>query len=358
MEIKYDINNNRYIIAGEQYDEEKLIGYIKSGLLRESLKKNTAQIIGDLTEHSYTEEKEIKNSDYVFDGKNYLYYGAPGTGKSWLVNSLFSKNSIRTVFHSDYSYYDFVGTYKPYSKGTGDIGYEFRPGPFVTALIEAYNHPTEMHNLIVEEINRGDASAAFGEILQLLDRKDDGRSEFPINPDIDMWDFFIKEIKTTTEELDYILQQEKKLVIPGNLNIVATMNTSDQAVNILDTAFKRRWMLIYVPIDYNIESNLAIEYGGYKVRWNHFIKTLNSIILDNDLPEDRQIGQYFLKEYEISDKQVVASKLLHYLWSDVFKYNRETIFQKDINGFEELSKMYSDDRTVFNDEISLILREG
>lgn len=195
-------------------------------------------------------------------GQNLIVYGAPGTGKSRKLEDMFGVAPLtrRVVFHPEYSYYDFVGTYKPvpvykdsreifknidgtpFTKGEPYIDYRFVPGPFTTVLVEACLDLASMHTLLIEEINRASAAAVFGEIFQLLDRKADGSSEYNFQPS--------KDLEAYLLGIDGMNQFIKSgITLPSNMNIVATMNSADQGVNLIDSAFKRRWNYAYLRID-------------------------------------------------------------------------------------------------------------
>lgn len=176
-------------------------------------------------------------------GVNRIYYGAPGTGKSYSINQVVKGHKVyRTVFHPDTQYVDFVGGLKP-SMGEEGIEYTFRPGPFTTAYIDALNSPDSHVFLIIEELNRAAAAAVFGELFQLLDRDKNGDSIYSIDisdPDMQQYIDALAKVGSCG-----------KLKLPSNLSILASMNSSDQAVMPMDTAFKRRWLFEYLPINYN-----------------------------------------------------------------------------------------------------------
>ncbi|MBF4405685.1 type II restriction endonuclease subunit R, partial [Vibrio anguillarum] len=225
-------------------------------------------------------------------GTNIIYYGAPGTGKSYRIkNEIGQAKQIRTVFHPDTQYSDFVGTLKPktVTNNAGDpiITYEFRPGPFTKAFIEAEKVKSTLEPvyLVIEEINRASAAAVFGELFQLLDRKANGSSEYEIElSDPDM--------------LEYINTQLPKpittLSLPSNLFLIATMNNSDQAVKPMDTAFKRRWSFEYIQIDYAkaTPGQLSVPFtsGIANIEWTKFAEIINQRLQNLGVPEDRLLG--------------------------------------------------------------------
>lgn len=280
--------------------------------------------------------------DVVTGGKNLIVYGAPGTGKSHYlenVSEVAKENVSRITFHPEYTYHDFVGTYKPAAvyrqddgtfteEQTGEpiIDYRFIPGPFVTALKKAMDNPSEMHMLLIEEINRANAAAVFGDLFQLLDRRSNGESVY--------------RIKSDTHVLKYL--KTDALYIPSNLHLFATMNSADQGVHVLDSAFKRRWNFMYMPIQFKADTahkTELVHYAGSTCTWEHFVTAINKKLGDLNINEDKHIGPYFMKSGEPSQPSNIASKLLIYLWDDVVRYNRKEFF-KPVSTFAGLVKEY------------------
>lgn len=265
-------------------------------------------------------------------GKNRLLYGVPGCGKSWTIKNEICKDVKeffieRVVFHPDYTYSDFAGQILPKVSEYG-VDYKFSPGPFTNIIKKAYENPSEEFFLIIEEINRGNAPAIFGDIFQLLDRlkKDDdgfkkGTSEFGV---------------TNSEIADEVYNDEKRKVrIPSNLNIIATMNTSDQNVFTLDTAFKRRWHMQMIENDFDKPTFKNTCIPNSDITWKEFGTAINEIILEDSIStlssEDKRLGAYFVDEEDLSDPRLFAEKVLMYLWDDVFKFSREDFFNKEEN---------------------------
>ena len=255
-------------------------------------------------------------------GENIIFYGVPGSGKSYTINKEYCNDDNfieRVVFHPEYSYNDFVGQLLPKLDEKKNPIYTFIPGPFTRILKKAYQDKNNNHYyLIIEELNRGNAPAIFGDIFQLLDRNKKGESIYCItNYDI------AKEIFD---------DEDKKIKIPSNLSILATINTSDQNIFTLDTAFKRRWKmkLIENNIDKCLFANDKIV--DSKVTWKEFVNTINDLIIENNdsglSNEDKRLGAYFLSKEEFKD-ELFAEKVLTYLWDDVFKLEREQIFKTD-----------------------------
>ncbi|MGG3974357.1 AAA family ATPase [Bacillus paranthracis] len=282
---------------------------------------------------SAVQEKEEYSSGKLEKGINKIVYGAPGTGKSYNLG----KNCVRVTFHPEYTYFDFVGGLKP-CKNTVDnkISYEFVPGPFLRVLKDALSNQEKMHTLVIEEINRANTAAVFGDIFQLLDRDENGWSEYGIeNKEIldylndyqeDMKDYTIKEIK-----------------IPGNLNIFATMNSADQGVFVMDSAFKRRWEFEYRPVSFKdvTHAEQTLEYGKYQIKWKDFADAINTYLAFKlGINEDKLIGPYFMKKNELDDNNKIAYKLLIYLWDDVVRYDRSELFNKQHATFSSLSQAF------------------
>ncbi len=265
-----------------------------------------------------------------------IFYGAPGTGKSHKVDEkckMYSNH--RTTFHPDSDYSTFVGCYKP-TKDKDDkskITYAFTPQAFTNAYIEAWEkfEKNEPVLLVIEEINRGNCAQIFGDLFQLLDRNDDGYSTYPIEPDTDLGTYIgekglkvqnaiLKKKDGTTIDISENINSGKKLVLPPNLYIWATMNTSDQSLFPIDSAFKRRWDWKYVPIRKKDE-NYKIETDKYLFDWWDFLEKANKAIGEATSSEDKKLGYFFCKGDEkgrISADKFV-SKVLFYLWTDVFK---------------------------------------
>ena len=314
-----------------------------------------------------------------------IFYGAPGTGKSHKIKDNVDvkvadeKNLVfRTTFHPDSDYSTFVGAYKPTTTKravrnvAGDIvrdtekkeGYEdcitysFIPQAFLQAYVAAWNNPDDKVFLVIEEINRGNCAQIFGDLFQLLDRDGDGVSEYPIMADKDI----AKYLNGNDEEELPVLTnkdgiKDGKLRLPKNLHIWATMNTSDQSLFPIDSAFKRRWEWKYIPIDTHKEQwSIAVEKTSYS--WSSFLEIVNERILKATSSEDKQLGFYFCKA---DDKKISAekfvSKVLFYLWNDVFKdYEEgESIFRDTTGAQLPFSRFYLMDGSVNNAMIKELL---
>ena len=261
-----------------------------------------------------------------------IFYGAPGTGKSHKIKSeVDEKNKIcyRTTFHPDSDYSTFVGAYKPSMKPTGTIlasgekeeiiKYTFVPQAFTKAYVHAWNTKDEVY-LVIEEINRGNCAQIFGDLFQLLDRKN-GFSEYPIDADSDLEDHIKGKLETSTrDDIPEQVRAGKKLMLPSNLYIWATMNTSDQSLFPIDSAFKRRWDWVYTPIKQHDQEYKIVLGDETEYDWWGFLEKINQVIDDATSSEDKKLGYFFVKAQDkvISPEKFVG-KVLFYLWNDVFK---------------------------------------
>lgn len=273
-----------------------------------------------------------------------IYFGNPGSGKSYKVETeTKGKKVFRTTFHPDSDYSTFVGTYKPESDGD-TIRYAFVPQTFTNAYIEAYKDIDTPVYLIIEEINRGNCAQIFGDLFQLLDRGSDGYSEYSINADKDLRDYIRRELtkhKGIDQNTDPEGIEDGKLRLPPNLHILATMNTSDQSLFPMDSAFKRRWDWEYVPIQYEgaTSDSFTITLSGKQFRWIDFLKAVNDRIRRTTESEDKQLGNYFIKS-DIEENEF-KSKVMFYLWSEVCKdeYLTEQNFMRSMtkNSIEKLN---------------------
>ena len=281
-----------------------------------------------------------------------IYYGAPGTGKSHRIKKLLKEmnvpkeNIFRTTFHPDSDYSSFVGAYKPTMKPVDEkyrnvvgkdeeIAYSFVPQTFIKAYIQAYKKPNENVYIIIEEINRGNCAQIFGDLFQLLDRDDNGVSEYPIKADSDLEMYLKGELKDYPDGI-----KDGELWLPSNLYIWATMNTSDQSLFPIDSAFKRRWDWEYEPIKY-MNTDWGIEVGGNLYSWTSFQKEVNNRIFEATNSEDKMLGDFFVKPNNnvISEKQFI-NKVLFYLWNDVCKDGDGDIFKADDNKDVKFSDLY------------------
>lgn len=288
-----------------------------------------------------------------------IFYGAPGTGKSHKVkevtDSIPSEFVFRTTFHPDSDYSTFVGAYKPtmkqlpiYNQQTGaqigvedKIVYSFVPQAFLKAYVAAWKNQDQPVFLVIEEINRGNCAQIFGDIFQLLDRNDNGESEYPIKADQDIRDHLAKEF-AGVEGLEETIQSGEELVLPANLHIWATMNTSDQSLFPIDSAFKRRWDWKYMPI-HNAGENWTIALSDMEYDWWDFVEKINKVIGDMTSSEDKKLGYFFCKACngKINAEKFV-NKVVFYLWNDVFKdYELSNKAFDDVDGKLNFNKFYT-----------------
>lgn len=321
--------------------------------LKSAFENLSTNQVNDLTEN-YTAVLKEKSTKPAEVGINKIFYGAPGTGKSHKIKKLTQNTKvIRTVFHSETQYTDFVGCLKPSTDEKGDINYSFRPGAFINALCDSVNDEEHQYFLIIEEINRAPAAAVFGEIFQLLDRNHTtGKSEYDIDiSDPEMLRFLRKN---TNDKF-----KDGKLFIPSNLTILATMNSSDQAVMPLDTAFKRRWSFEYIPLDFSkkcADGEITIFEKRKQekiVSWATFATSINKVLssMSSPIPEDRHLGPWFLSSEELKNdsKGVLTGKLFVYLWDDVLRHGlTDELFLSDIKTYGNLVKRQNEKLPVFN----------
>ena len=324
----------------------------------------------------------------TFDLSNYplqqITYGAPGTGKSYGISDIIeSVDHVRTTFHPDSDYASFVGAYKPtmskqkatngYSVDEGyghdeeQIVYKFVPQAFTKAYIKAWENYPDDTILIIEEINRRNCAQIFGDLFQLLDRDDSGFSSYPIEADADIANYIANEMKLVipVEDKNRINQLYEKsypegiidkikngelLLLPDNLRIWATMNTSDQSLFPIDSAFKRRWDWKFVKIS-DAHKNWTIHFGDEACDWWEFIKQMNRIIAKETSSDDKKLGYFFCKpsneDEDFINEERFVGKVLFYLWNDVFKDGETKYFKVTENPDDEptFEAFYNDDCT-------------
>lgn len=298
--------------------------------------------------------------EYVEYSHNMIYYGAPGTGKSFDLEK--KRKEVledddyyfeRVTFHPDYSYGDFVGTYKPFveknNENKDEITYKFIPGSFLRVLIKALKDPEHLYMLIIEEINRADVYSVFGDVFQLLDRDKDNESVYSIDISEDVKKYF-KDHKIELEKLE----------IPRNMLIWATMNSADQGVFPVDTAFKRRWDFEYLSLDNNQEENtgyIHTKTGDYE--WNDIRTTINNYLLKEGINEDKCMGPFFINNESNDDyTEMFKNKVLMYLFEDAARPLRQRIFSDyDVLTFSNIITDFNGEKGmhIFNDEIVSVI---
>lgn len=352
-------------------------------------------------------------------GENVLLYGVPGSGKSWTIEHHYCQDGVkveRLVFHPDYTNADFIGQILPVVDADKHVTYEFTAGPFTTIIRDAYVHPRTQYVLIIEEINRGNAPAIFGEVFQLLDRLIEAKAVDGV-----MYPAGTSEYGVTQKNMaEFIYGDERhKVRIPSNLSIIGTMNTSDQNVFTLDTAFQRRWRMQLIENSFeNVRSSLAeCPILDTEVHWRRFCEVMNKQIVRNKAKmassEDKRLGVYFVHENDlrhddadspvghdtiraeynelvkaemvnsITDAQrvrleqirkalkqnrIFPEKVIKYLWDDAFKFNPGAIFDteenKDLDSLEAVIRMFvyenrgKDRFKIFKSQIRDLLYES
>lgn len=269
---------------------------------------------------------------------NTIFYGAPGTGKSHTIKENLKnvpKDNVETVtFHPDYDYVSFVGGYRPISEkdsnGDDSIKYKFVPQVFTNIYVNAWKNPQEQFYLVIEEINRGNCAEIFGDIFQLLDQNQD----YTVTPSSELKSYLDNELSKSHEGI------ADGLKMPPNLSILATMNTSDQSLFPMDSAFKRRWDWEYIPINYNRDDEnksskfiVDLDDGTY-FSWLEFIERVNIQIKSNpNLGMDKCIGNYFINHTDNTiSLNTFINKAIFYLWNDVFKdeFGSDSIFAENV----------------------------
>ncbi|CAL2109796.1 AAA_5 domain-containing protein [Tenacibaculum sp. 190130A14a] len=305
-------------------------------------------------------EKEI-----TIKAINKIFYGAPGTGKSHKVKEIVKGKEERTervTFHPEYDYSSFIGGYKPTMDGE-KIKYEFVPQAFTNVYINAWNDLENDYYLVIEEINRGNCAEIFGDVFQLLDRTND----YKITPSKELKEYLETKLKDNPNI------QANKLLLPPNLSILATMNTSDQSLFPMDSAFKRRWDWEYIPINYsriedeNSSTKFVVKISnGESFKWLDFIEKVNEKISQNhNLGMDKCLGNYFIKPInDVIEIDTFINKAIFYLWNDVFKDEREeeSIFKNKVtyekffpidekNGIQKVKDILDDLEIDYKDSI-------
>lgn len=288
----------------------------------------------------YLAAKE-ENVPRIKGAENVLLYGVPGVGKSHEIQTKYCddpERMERVVFHPDYTYSDFVGQILPKVEN-GKLKYEFTAGPFTTLLAKAWNNPGKEYYLVIEEINRGNAPAIFGEIFQLLDRKTEDSHRY------DPSEYGESEYSITNSDIATAVfgDPEEKIRIPSNMWILATMNTADQNVFTLDTAFQRRWKLHHMKNDVMSAGHSKAKIEGSEIEWGTSASVINEMVTDYSLEmmssEDKRLGAYFVKKNELSEEEF-PEKVLKYLWDDAFKMKKDAVFDDKFKSLETIIETY------------------
>ena len=372
--IKDSFESKRYIEnAIEIFESSKFSRDLPISDLQEFLKSDK-YFIGNLeTMYQVSKLDSLKTeskveSPRITGGTNIILYGVPGAGKSYTIDHEYKdKDTImrRVVFHPDYTYSDFVGQILPKAID-GNISYEFVPGPFTRIVNDAYHNPMTKYTLVIEEVNRGNAPAIFGDIFQLLDRDEKGTSVYGIN----------------NSDIAKVVYGDEghEVRIPSNLSIICTMNTSDQNVFTLDTAFQRRWNMRLIENKFNKdieEEKIFAEKVilDTTITWETFWNVVNEQILEKNQnftsSEDKRLGIHFVtyedlnccKDDSIDLIRRFPEKVIKYLWDDAFKFCREEIFKAEFNSLEKLISEYLKEEgidrfNIFNDNIKDAFKEN
>ena len=379
------INEKLKTIDFEQYPDEEVAT---------DTKKYFDYFTIPLNEETVNERTELKETK-----RQLIFYGAPGTGKSHEIKDRTKgKEVIRTTFHPDSDYSTFVGAYKPTTievpmrDVTGKIivengkqvtenriVYEFVEQAFLQAYIKAWylyaktkeGKTTDEVYLIIEEINRGNCAQIFGDLFQLLDRRDDGFSDYPIVADKDLQKQLAKAFADmpslnvpaicdmSAEAVAEKIKKGEILLLPNNLYIWATMNTSDQSLFPIDSAFKRRWDWKYVPIS-DGKKNYVIEVDGDQYDWWSFLNIINDLIEDSTRSEDKKLGYFFAKAKDgIITSESFVNKIIFYLWNDVFKDNEieNRAFKTENGDMLAFRKFFHQDGSINTDTVIKFLQD-
>ena len=321
--------------------------------------------------------------------RNVIFFGPPGTGKSYTVEQIVAEHLqadeahvVRATFHPEYGYFDFVGSYKPvvgwlslssssavFHDADGRSGdreprayYRFEPGPMSRALALAAANPRDPVVLVIEEINRGNTAAIFGDVFQLLDRSSGSRttrdpvgwSEYAIHPSGDWAAWLSESVPSRSAVYD---RASGRLRLPPNLYLYATMNTSDQGLYPMDTAFRRRWGMEYRGVDGGGDPSIRVQLHARDevgVPWLALMSALNEAIVDYTHSDDKQVGPWFVKPTpgsEMVEAVEFKSKVLFYLWADVFRDEPTRVFRAGITTYEKLVARYAAGRSVFNEAV-------
>lgn len=379
VESDYSYDDTAYPEQSEDYKNTRTVRWLKKNISRSVLSSNlhkslmTAMSIFTLNDYksavsellrgTYVKdedrtEAEEENMDLIFNTgietkyeRNRIVFGAPGTGKSYKLKTdcedmmkSFNGTFERVTFHPEYSYSQFVGTYKPVMGEDGEsIKYNYVPGPFMRMYVEAVRSARTDNPqpclLLIEEINRAKVAAVFGDVFQLLDRDDDGVSEYEIQASEDIRRYLAKELGVSMDGCKHIR-------IPDNMYIWATMNSADQGVFPMDTAFKRRWSFEYLGVNDNeneIKGLGKIRLAGMDepIEWNRLRKAINAKMSSGDfkINEDKLMGPFFLSKKVIASDEsgmiidrekfieIFKSKVIMYLYEDAVKQGRHRFFE-------------------------------
>lgn len=389
FKIEKFVDKNRYYIRAKSKDKDseevfnKIIRMIalpkitdliitKQGKSSFSFKfeLNHKYILGNVSDF---DEEEF--SDFIEESHQRIFFGAPGTGKSYELNEQANKyfsreNYDRVTFHPNYMYGNFIGSFKPFSRKDGDdqkISYEYIPGVLLRLLIKAYENPEDNYLLIIEEINRANVAAVFGDFFQLLDRDENGNSEYEISTSEELREYLsinLDDSKLSEYTKHRIQEDLGQLYLPKNMYIWATMNSADQGVMPMDTAFRRRWDFEYLGINEAVNDSFT----EYKMKissneittWDNFRREVNRILSSKNIPEDKLLGPYFIPKKSLEKDintltDIIKNKVLMYIFEDAGKAYKNQIFDfknGELSTFSTvLNKFEHNVKQVFKDEL-------
>lgn len=324
-----------------------------------------------------------------------IFFGAPGTGKSYLLNKeateYFGNHFERVTFHPNYMYGNFVGSFKPFPKilttTTGEtkcdadgniqevITYEYVPGILMQQLVKAYKNPNQNYLLLIEEINRANVASVFGDVFQLLDRTSNGSSEYGIAASKEIQAYLNKEfenVQLSNEVESRLGENYSRLYLPSNFYIWASMNSADQGVMPMDTAFRRRWNFAYVGVNMAADAN-ANEFKAYKFKlgkdreetanWDEFRRAINTKLSSLKIAEDKLLGSYFISKSILETKDLdqitdnIKNKVLMYLYEDAAKPFRNSLFANNkASTYSQLCDSFEQDALgIFNGGIDVTI---
>lgn len=374
-----------YLYGPENFKKEYLDGVVFESKLRKIKKaeEKTEDVLDsnewaskiDNTTEGYADSQESQSHPL-----NLILYGPPGTGKSYTakqivkgdakddktckelkLDNMSAGKSVRVTFHPDTDYASFVGCYKPSMNDKEEIVYKFVPQAFLKIYVDAWKNlisdektdEKKQYYLVIEELNRGNCAQIFGDIFQLLDRNDEGYSDYYIWADTDVVKYlkseegFGNDYEKYCKKLENIFKElkdaDKKdwgvLALPSNLTILATMNTSDQSLFPIDSAFKRRWEWKYVRINYDAVDLKDVKLWNGTTKWLDFIEAINKYIADKTHSADKQIGERFVKPINGKiDYATFRDKVMFYLFNDVFKDDVE--FGREVSGGASANEVF------------------
>jgi len=352
--------------SGGQFDVYDSQGKLIESNSLDRIIKHTPDIVDFLNSKQSLINTNLIQNNLPFTPSQIIYYGVPGCGKSNKIREQLKnvpeKNKVRVVFHPEYTNAEFIGQILP--KVNGHVTYEFTPGPFAQIIKRAYLNPNEHFYLVIEEINRGNAAAIFGDTFQLLDRLKAGETDSlgndPANAAVNTFTEGWSQYFVQNDDINgYIRGNEDSIQIgnirfdsntairlPPNLSILATMNTSDQNVFTLDNAFQRRFDMELVRNEFDltqpaVNAQYEAEIDDTGIKWGKFWGWINAKITATlkglSSTEDKRLGVWFVSNVNgIIDDKVFAEKVLKFLWDDVFKFKRPQVFAKDIDTLEKL----------------------